>query len=67
MELKEIRTKKVDELVALEEKLRQDLSGLHLKKMTGNLTDTTSMRKVRKNIARVLTIKGEMLRKGEKV
>lgn len=59
MELNEIRAKKAEELKELEENLRRQVSDLRLKWMVGSVTDTTALRKVKKDIARVLTVKRE--------
>ncbi len=59
MELNEIRAKKVSELGALKDSLRRELSVLRLKRMAGALTDTTAIRKLRKDVARVLTVERE--------
>lgn len=61
MELNEIRGKKGDDLEALEHKLRQEYRNLRLKLMVGNLADTTALRKIKKDIARVLTVKNEVI------
>lgn len=59
MELNEIRAKKAEELKELEENLRRQVSDLRLKWMVGSMTDTTAIRKVKKDIARVLTVQRE--------
>lgn len=59
MELNEIRAKKAEELKELEENLRRQVSDLRLKWMVGSVTDTTALRKVKKDIARVLTVQRE--------
>ena len=59
MELNEIRAKKAAELKELEENLRRQVSDLRLKWMVGGVTDTTALRKIKKDIARVLTVQRE--------
>lgn len=63
MELSEIRGKKLEELKALEESLHRQVTDLRLKWMVGNVTDTTAIRKIKKDIARVLTVQQEKRRK----
>jgi len=59
VELNEIRAKKAAELKELEENLRRQVSDLRLKWMVGGVTDTTALRKIKKDIARVLTVQRE--------
>lgn len=59
MELSEIRAKNAQDLEVLEELLRRNLADLRLKLMVGSMTDTTALRKLKREIARVLTVHRE--------
>ncbi len=53
----------IEELNAEEKKLRSELFNLVFSKSVNQLTDNSSIRKIKKNIARVLTAKTLRLKK----
>ncbi len=53
----------IEELNAEEKKLRSELFNLAFSKSVNQLTDNSSIRKIKKNIARVLTAKTLRLKK----
>jgi large subunit ribosomal protein L29 len=52
----------VDELAQKEEDLRKELFNLRFQQATGEIENPMRIRTVRKNIARVLTIRSEKLK-----
>lgn len=56
MKASELREKTVDELTALNTERRRELFDLRFKHYTGQLLDTASLRKARRDIARIETI-----------
>lgn len=59
MKPSEVREKNVQELKRLENDLAEELFRLRLKAATGQLEKTANLRKVRKDLARVKTIRRE--------
>ncbi len=57
MKFKEISEKGAGELEQLESKLRKELAELRLQAMSGQLAKTAKVRTVRRDIARVLTVR----------
>lgn len=57
--ISEFRTKTVDELRQEEKSLRKELFNLRFQKVTGEIENPLRIRRVRKDIARVLTIINE--------
>ena len=69
MKVKEIREKAKADLERLEGKLRQDLAAARLQLRAGQLTDTSKVRSLRRDLARVLTVRhveGSPVRQGAK-
>ena len=64
MNVKELKELSVDELRAREQELRQELFNLRFQHATRQLENTARLRQVRREIARVLTVAGELERKG---
>ncbi|MEZ4471792.1 MAG: 50S ribosomal protein L29 [bacterium] len=56
MKASELREKTVDELKTMGEERRRELFDLRFKHYTGQLLDTASLRKTRRDIARIETI-----------
>jgi large subunit ribosomal protein L29 len=59
MKLKEIRDLKKEELETKLADKRQELMNLRFQQVTGQLTDSSQLRLVRRDIARMMTILGE--------
>jgi large subunit ribosomal protein L29 len=57
-----LREMTVDELAQKEEDLRKELFNLRFQQATGEIENPMRIRTVRKNIARVLTIRSEKLK-----
>ncbi|MDO8462445.1 MAG: 50S ribosomal protein L29 [Deltaproteobacteria bacterium] len=64
--VKELREKKPEELVAFEAQLRSEVATLTVKMRTGQVQDTSRLSKIKKDIARILTLRSEQERKGVK-
>lgn len=62
MKPSEIRAMSPDELSEKEKDLRKELFNLRFQMATGEIENPMRIRAVRKDIAKVLTIKGEKLR-----
>lgn len=62
--ISEFRTKTVDELRQEEKNLRKELFNLRFQKVTGEIENPLRIRRVRKDIARVLTIINEKSKVG---
>ena len=62
MKSSELRSLTADELVQKESDLRKELFNLRFQLSTGEIENPMRIRMVRKNIARVLTIKSETLK-----
>ncbi len=60
----EFRTKTVDELRLEEKDLRKELFNLRFQKVTGEIENPLRIRRVRKDIARVLTLINEKPKAG---
>jgi large subunit ribosomal protein L29 len=56
MKMTELREKTVGELTGLSQERRRELFDLRFKHYTGQLLDTASLRKTRRDIARIETI-----------
>ena len=56
MKASELRERTVDELMTLSQERRRELFELRIKHYTGQLLDTASLRKTRRDIARIETI-----------
>ena len=56
---KELRELSNAELIQKEQELREDILRLRFKLSTGELEDTTQIRKTKKDVARILTILNE--------
>lgn len=63
MKASEIRALSIDELDQKEKELRKELFNLRFQKATGEIQNPMRIRQVKRDIARILTIKTEMLRK----
>lgn len=57
MKAKEIREKSAAEIENLERKLHQELAMLRIQARSGQLAETSKIRSVRRDIARILTTK----------
>jgi large subunit ribosomal protein L29 len=66
MKIKEIREMQVEQLQAKISDAREELLKLRFQQVTGQLTDTSRMRILRREIARMETIRGEGLRSAVK-
>ncbi|BDR59531.1 50S ribosomal protein L29 [Xylocopilactobacillus apicola] len=62
MKASEIRKLSTSEMIAKEEEYRKELFNLRFQQATGNFTNTARLKKVKKNIARILTILTEQKR-----
>lgn len=59
MKAQEIRAMTAEELDAALENARQEMFNLRIQHVTGRLPDTSRIRTVRQEIARLLTVRGE--------
>jgi large subunit ribosomal protein L29 len=66
MKAKDMREKPVEDLRELEKSLARDAFQAKLKNFTNRLDDTSQIKKVRRDLARVKTLLGELARKGGK-
>jgi len=66
MQANELRMMGEDELLAKEQELRKTLFNLGIQKATGQLNNTSLVRKARKDLARVLSVLREKNLKGKK-
>jgi len=57
-----LKTMTVEELIQKEEELRKELFNLRFQQATGEIENPMRIRAVKKDIARVLTIRSEKLR-----
>ena len=64
MKAKELRERSEEDLVQLEGQLRRDLFGSRMKNFTGQLDDTSQLRKLRRDIARVAQVLTDKRRAG---
>ncbi len=65
MKAKELRQKSIEELNSTEGELKEQLFKLRFQKATGQIQNPIKIRMVRKDIARLLTIRAERLREAE--
>lgn len=65
MKTSEIRALSIDELNQKEKELRKELFNLRFQKATGEIQNPMRIRQVKRDIARILTIKTEMLKKAK--
>jgi large subunit ribosomal protein L29 len=65
MKARELRQKSIEELVNGEGDLREQLFKLRFQKATGQIQNHSKIRMVRKDLARLLTIRAERLREAE--
>jgi large subunit ribosomal protein L29 len=65
MKAKELRERSDQDLTELTQQLRRDLFGIRMKNHTGQLDDTSQLRKTRRDLARIAQIQG--LRAAEKL
>lgn len=65
MKSKEIRALSADEIKAKVDDLREELMKLRFQQVTGQLTDTSRLRVLRREIARMETILGEQQKSAE--
>lgn len=65
MKTQELRQKSIQELNNTENELREQLFKLRFQKATGQIQNPVKIRMVRKDIARVMTIRAERLREAE--
>jgi len=64
MKASEMRDKTVDELQQQKQDLKKELFNLNFQKVTGEIENPMRIRKVRKDVARILTVINEKNRKG---
>ena len=64
MKTSELRTMTIDELIQKEQDLRKELFNLRFQQATGEIENPVRINIVRKDIARVLTIKSEKIKAG---
>lgn len=62
MKPSELKAMTIDELTRREQELRRELFNLRFQKATGEIENPMRIRAVKKDIARVLTIKSEKLK-----
>jgi large subunit ribosomal protein L29 len=62
---KDLRERSADDLRELERSLSKELFGSRFKNFTNRLDDTSSMRKYRRDLARVKTVLAELARAGK--
>lgn len=65
MKLEEIRALSLDEVKAKLVDAREELMKLRFQQVTGQLTDTSRLRIIRREIARLMTIQNELLKTSE--
>jgi len=56
MEIKELRKKSLDELSSLEKEAREELFKVRMQHYSGQLLDPSKISKLKKNVARILTV-----------
>lgn len=64
MKPSELRVMTIDELIQKEQDLRKELFNLRFQQATGEIENPMRINAVRKDIAKVLTIKSEKLKTG---
>ncbi len=67
MRASELREKSLKELIEEERKLREEIFKLNMRKGLEQMDNPHKIRNLRKDLARVLTVKNEKLKKGEQV
>lgn len=60
MEIKELRNKSKDELSSLEKETREELFKVRMQHYSGQLLDPSKINKLKKNVARILTVISEV-------
>jgi len=60
MEIKELRQKSKEELLSLEGETRAELFKVRMQHYSGQLLDPSKIKKLRKNVARILTVISEV-------
>ena len=60
MEIKELRNKSLEELFSLEKDTRNELFKVRMQHYSGQLLDPTKIGKLKKNVARILTVISEV-------
>ncbi len=65
MKAAELREKSLEELINEEKKLREEIFKLNMRKGLEQVDNPHKIRNLRKDLARVLTVKNEKLKKGE--
>ncbi len=67
MKAAELREKSLKELIEEENRLREEIFKLNMRKGLEQIDNPHKIRSLRKDLARVLTVKNEKLKKGEQV
>ncbi len=67
MKAAELREKSLKELIEEEKRLREEIFKLNMRKGLEQIDNPHKIRSLRKDLARVLTVKNEKLKKGEQV
>jgi large subunit ribosomal protein L29 len=62
MKAKDLRERSDAELVDVSRQLERDLFGHRMKNQTGQLDDTSQLRKVRRDLARIAQVRGDKAR-----
>ena len=65
MEAKELRERSEQDLAELQSQLKRDLFGNRMKNFTGQLSDTSLLRKARRDLARIRLILAERAAKAK--
>lgn len=60
MEIKELRNKSLEELFTLEKETRDELFKVRMQHYSGQLLDLSKVGKLKKNVARILTVISEV-------
>jgi len=60
MEIKELRNKSKEELLSLEKDTREELFKVRMQHYSGQLLDPSKISKLKKNVARILTVISEV-------
>ncbi len=60
MEIKELRNKSLEELFTLEKETREELFKVRMQHYSGQLLDPSKVGKLKKNVARILTVISEV-------
>ncbi len=67
MKANELREKSMEELSKQEAQIREELFKLNMRRGLEQLENPKRIRSLRKDLARILTVKNEKIRAGEKV